>query len=706
MATRAEVQAELQRRQQSQPATVIDIQAEIARRQQPQAPADSVQQTQQAIQAGGLQPFFEGLPIETVQQIKQQSQRQGAGGFSEQKLADIERLRITNPERAAQIEEISGPQALAIGAGRGLTSVGRGAQQLAFTLARTSLENNLTTLDSQLKFAQQEGNFAEEERVKTEIERIQGLLPQMQAGEAGIAEQEREEQALLDPLRQIRPTAVGAGEIVGQALPAAAAGILAAPPRLAAPVAGAIESQLLPATGETEEARERERLANLALGAGVGAVAAPLISAGGRTLGGAVTPEQQTLIAAGEQAGARVLTTDIAQPEGFIAGIVQSFGEKIPLVGTGGIRKLQQQERQQVVKDVADEFGLELETPLANDIVQSLKNKSADTLERARVLRNDAIDQLTPAGPVPNPKTTTAIQNQIDRQQRIGPLADQTLLNRLENTREALQDADFSVAAQVRSSIIDDIKALERADDRRNLIPLKIIKSAIDEDMLKFARRTNRDAAANWLRGNREFSEELTNIKGTELKRILNTGDATPENVMTILRGNKPTQLNRLARSLNEDGRKAARAAIVRDALESSGFFRGDVNPSKFATELGRSKNLRAVNAFFKGDQKKLIEGTRRLLDATRRAQQAGVVPPTGIQTLPPLGAIAAKLIGGVTALFTVGSVGAVARIYESKAMRGALLRLSNTKPNSPAERKAINAIVPILVSASEKVGE
>ena len=56
------------------------------------------------------------------------------------------------------------------------------------------------------------------------------------------------------------------------------------------------------------------------------------------------------------------------------------------------------------------------------------------------------------------------------------------------------------------------------------------------------------------------------------------------------------------------------------------------MTPNAFATEM--KKFQPQINTFFKGEERKQLEGLQRLLDATRRAQDAAVTTPTGQQVL------------------------------------------------------------------------
>lgn len=411
-----------------------------------------------------------------------------------------------------------------------------------------------------------------------------------------------------------------------------------------------------------------------------------------RIKGSSASDKAANLIDSSERLGVPVLTTDAVPPTTFLGKYTQSMSEKLGPLGSGNKRASQQVARQNVVEELAKEFNIELDSDFAGDIVKSLNTETARKLERASIQRNKAVVKLDEFGNVPNDRTISAIEAVLARQSRLGDKADSALIKNMEDIKSAINQNDFgfSVSKDIRTEIIDDLAALRKADDSRAMGATQSVKSALDKDMIAFARGADRESAANWLRSNRAFADELTKTKQTELKRILNTGTATPEKVIPILMGGKRSEVSRLYGSLTSKGRSAGRAAIIKDVLDKSGFFKGDINPDRLATELGKTNKKQAIDIFFKGDNKKQLNGLVELLNATRRAQQSAAAPATGIQAVPTMGgaglgfglATDAITTGGV-----VGSLSAIAKAYESKPFRNLLLKIENRNKQAPIEK-------------------
>jgi hypothetical protein len=432
-----------------------------------------------------------------------------------------------------------------------------------------------------------------------------------------------------------------------------------------------------------------------------------------RVAGAPIAPEAEQVIRAGEMRNVPVTTSDVLPPQNFASRWMQSMYEKIPFIGGANQRQAQQVLRQEAVQGLADEFGLQLDSigDLSVDLVNSIKAENAARLKRAAQQRKAAIDVLDPAGVVPLNTTMTTIDRLIAEQNALGARADQSLVRSLSDIKESLQNFDptqqrqmgrnFSGVKDIRSTVIDDLKAINRSDDPRRFGPLQQVKSAIDKDMVAFARNTDQQAAADWLRSNRVFATELENARRTELRRAFNSANTTPEKILPLLRGGVRSDLERLNRSLTPQGQRAARSAILYDALAESGYFADplNANPDRLANALKRQNRLQAVDVFFSGSDKDALQGFVRLLDATRRAQQAGVVTPTG-QQLVPFALGGAALAEPVMTAISTATLAGIGRFYESAGMRNFLLKLNNTKAGSPQEMSVLEAAVPALTAA------
>jgi hypothetical protein len=410
--------------------------------------------------------------------------------------------------------------------------------------------------------------------------------------------------------------------------------------------------------------------------------------------------EAAKVIATGEKEGVRVLTSDVVPPETWLGKSIQSLGEKIGFIGTGGARAIQQKERQEVVQGLADEFGIvSVNDDFLPEIIKSLQKKQAAELAVAAKQRNAAVDQLVKFGDVPVNQTTKTIEREVAKQERLGAKANQELLTNLNNIKESI-NGNFSLVKDIRTEVISDLKAISRSEDQRATAALQAVKSAIDKDLIVFARNNDKGALKDWLQSNRKFAFELGKAKNTELKRLIQNGEVSPKVVGPILRGGDPTELKRLFSSLTPKGQNSARAAIIKDALEASGSLTS-ANPDRLSTILNKPKTQRVINEFFKGEDKEALDGLTRLLDSTRRAQSAAVATKTGEQAILPV-SIGAAIAEPFTAFITGSSLAAITRGYESKAVRTVLLKLAASKKGSKEEIELLKQLQPLMAAATQ----
>jgi hypothetical protein len=338
-------------------------------------------------------------------------------------------------------------------------------------------------------------------------------------------------------------------------------------------------------------------------------------------------------------------------------------------------------------------------------MVKSINAKAARTLESAGMVRGEAVSALDKFGDFRAPRAIDAIDRIVAKEKRLGTAANQSIINELESFRQPLLDpGDFSLKKDLRTQIIKRKLALARGEDLAPVTAIQELKSALDKDMVAFARSNDTAATRKWLASNRKFAEELDLQKNTELKRILNSGDATPEIIVPILKGGKPSQLKRLRNALGPKGRLEAKKALLQQALTDARFFETDVNPNPDAlvTALNRKSFQQAKKVFFSGADGAELDGFIRMLDVTRRAQAGQAVVKTGEQLLLPAAAAMLGFTATANPFLTasaVATVTAIAKAYESTAFRTIMTKLKSTRKGSKSELSAIQTATPLILA-------
>jgi hypothetical protein len=220
------------------------------------------------------------------------------------------------------------------------------------------------------------------------------------------------------------------------------------------------------------------------------------------------------------------------------------------------------------------------------------------------------------------------------------------------------------------------------------------IYGAINEDMGNFIRqKSGAGDVTKWKSANKAISSMKEEVKETALKSLLSKkGEMKPEVIGNLLFSKNQSEVELLHKYLDDAGRENAGKMIVARAIEKA-TVNDVLSPDRFLGEMDRLSPQ--VDVFFKGDGKRRVEGLKRVLGATRRAAEAGVMTSSGQQAVPAVTALAAGQVTGSTlgSLAALTGAGAAARLYESPMVRNLLLRIPSTKVGSPEEAAILKRI-------------
>ena len=458
-------------------------------------------------------------------------------------------------------------------------------------------------------------------------------------------------------------------------------------------------------------------------GAGpVGQIAASLAGglAGGRAAGLGVAAPQAGLPAAikeAEQAGVRVMTTDVRQPTTFAGRWLQRTGEMIPIAGTGGPRAAQQQERIDASVDLLRNYGV-AETAAADNAVilnvaKDLLSKRSADLTKYTSMKTGVVNDLKDAGPVDVTRTVKAIDDEISNLRGLRSGAYEPVIARLEDWKKAITGTrevtlpDGTVRIEARGQPITNIEQLRKDIGAAFTSPelssirstgekaLSRIYGPLREDMGDFIKANGqRRDFDKWSVANKQLKTMVGDLELGAMRNALDKGDATPESVRALLFSAKPSEIRALYRGLSADGKRNARTAILQEAFTKIGGEFESLSPDQFKRQLVR---LGApIGVFFSGQDLKAVEGLVRTLKMTERAGQAAVSPPTGVQAVPIVGAaVLTDLLGGAGAAVVSGAtIGGLARAYESAAVRNLLLKIPQVAAGSAEEAELFKRLI------------
>lgn len=408
-----------------------------------------------------------------------------------------------------------------------------------------------------------------------------------------------------------------------------------------------------------------------------------------------------------ENAGVRVMTSDVIRPETFAGKTAQQIGERIPFSGTGPVRAAQQAERASAVKNLFSEYGVTGTENLSEDIISDVVSKRSGLLTKYTSMKNDVFDRLDDKGTVPLNRTVQKINDEMDRLSSVA--GSQPLMSKLQELKVVLQNNPNISAVEANRKVIGDWmsdQGLAAIKTEANKVS-KNIYAPLKEDMTDFISSNGaRNDLTKWKVANKRLAESIGDLENTAFKSALNKAETTPEQVLNLLLSKKPSDSAMLYKSLTPKGRDFAKAAIVNQIANKAGTSDAGVvggkaySPQAFVNELERLGP--SVKSFFKGDDLKQLEGLSKAITLTQRASQAGLSTASGVQAVPLVAASGLGQMFSSLGFFgsmlasaaTAGTIGGAARVYESAAVRNAMIKLAQSPANTPKEAIAMNKLI------------
>lgn len=438
-----------------------------------------------------------------------------------------------------------------------------------------------------------------------------------------------------------------------------------------------------------------------------GALAGGGLAAGaaGMRAPGTMAAGDRAMIQAAEQNRVPLMTSDVAPPQTFVGKSAQFTGERIPIAGTGGVRASQQEARVDAVKRIAAEYGANEPALLDRVSADLLATRGAQLTKYANA-KDEVISALAGAGEVPATNAATVIDEQIATLTRRGTPAAQEVVKYLERLKTDIQGKSLDQIEAIRKDELSqafksgDTMAEVRSVGEKAIRP---IYRALNEDMGEFIKATgDRRDFTKWKVANTRLAQMAGELNVTALKQVLRKADVTPEVVANALFSEKPSNVRALYGNLSANGKANARAAILARAIEKAGGLE-EVSPQKFASEVARLGASTGVA--FEGADAARLSGLVKVLKATRRASDAGVATASGQQTYIPsaLGALADIWGTGGAIVGSLATIGGLARVYESPAVRDIMLRLGRTKAGDKNEAFLVKRAIAALAQQENK---
>lgn len=433
---------------------------------------------------------------------------------------------------------------------------------------------------------------------------------------------------------------------------------------------------------------------DLGLGVGLGAAANGVVRAAGagyRALTGSMAPEAAQAIRFAEQNSVPLTTTDVIPPQSRVGRAAQTTAENIPFVGTSGMRAAQQESRSQLVQNFANKFG---EYNPA-EVVNSLKAKTSG-IKQAAGRRLEQVQSAMSGVSIQPSRAIQQIDDEVARLKKLGGVADTDTISKLQAYRDELAtgNVDLEQLSNLRSQFRMDVKGERPVMPTRSDAAVQRVYRAMTGDIdSAIGQSLGNDVLRRYRQANAIYADEATKLQNTRLKNVLMKGDLTPEVVNNMLFSKNKSEVQSLYNSVGQAGRVQMRNGIIGKAMEKSGG-----SPDQFLRQLNIMSNQTGIA--FKGEDAAYIRGLKNYLESTKQAARAGVSTPTGQQAVPLIMGFGAAANPAAAAAGV--SYGLLARMYESKAVRNAMLRLANTPRGSSAFEMAAENVANAIKAVSQ----
>jgi hypothetical protein len=456
--------------------------------------------------------------------------------------------------------------------------------------------------------------------------------------------------------------------------------------------------------------------------------------AGGRAANVKTTPISQTVkntVKDAETAGVPVLTSDARPPTTFAGKWLQKTTESIPILGTGGVRSAQQDLRAEAVQNLARSFGVNLgdDVDTISAVTQDLLRRRGSQLTKYTGLKSSVInsEQLKNAGVVNVDRAIAAIDREIAKLTPMRSKDANQVLERLRDWRSSLLGETKVKGPNGKMITVNEGQSLQTIELLRKQLgesfesadlgsiknlgknSLNSIYGPLKEDMRSFIQKFgNKNDVKRFDIANTRLSEMAGELDNSLFKRVLSKGEVTPETISSMLFSKTPSDVKLLFKNLDAAGQANARTAIITKMFKDSVNANGGVSPDVFKNQI--KKMSEQLGVFFNQRDLQSVEGLGRILALTQRASQANLLPPTGVMLqIPIIGGLLTQTFGGVGAgVVAAGSLGALARIIESPAVRNILIKLPKIKSGSPQEAELLKRLDDIIIkeSSMEREGD
>ena len=385
--------------------------------------------------------------------------------------------------------------------------------------------------------------------------------------------------------------------------------------------------------------------------------------------------------------GVPQMTTDVLPPQTRTMKLLRDQGELL----TGGMRNRQQEARVKSIENLAQRYGVEDGANYESRILKGLKTSIGAEKAKFSELYSQSSGALDKLGEVPLSNAKAWAQTEISKQLRLGAKGDKQKIADLEALIEAPDDLSFELVKEIRSGVGAQLESARRGAPVTGSSDTGFLKrqyAELSKDMRTFADEASPELAADWKAADAKFSSFANDADKSTVKSVMRSGDATPEDINKLLFSTKNSDLEFLAKYLDEGGKSSAKQSIIQRLVDKSTNPDGDISPNAFINQVKKHRNQ--IGKFFSKDESRAILALKDALSSTRRAQDSAVTTPTGQGLYIPF------IAGNLVTSFTPAMA---AYIVETPKARALIIRRKAAK--TARERQTIDAELRKIMSES-----
>lgn len=404
------------------------------------------------------------------------------------------------------------------------------------------------------------------------------------------------------------------------------------------------------------------------------------------TVKGQTTKEVQELEKLGKEFNVQQSVGDITgQP---LVKKAEVLAENVPVIGFSGFRDTQQKQVARAAGEIVD--GFSVNGDWAKILQTSLVDKAKAVRKVGGNLFNKVGSLANPLGNVPISKTNKAAREIIAEEQgKVPEFRDQSLIDAVQKFTVDPQ-ANFSGVRSIRSDLSDDISDFFTGKNaivgKRGVDKLQKLKTALDDDMNDFANQQGGQIKKAWDRANSFWKKRVVPFKDTALAKAAKT-DTPDEIFKTFIKREGRDRSQKFFNALDKKGKEAVRFGILENAFQVASPTNKPFSAARFAKALEDFDAPAGV--FFKGAEKKQLDGFKKLLRHVERSGQFAENPPTGQRLMLALFGTGAVLDPASTAI--VGATGgAIRTLFTSATGKRLLLSANKFGEGTKALQKAI----------------